>query len=89
MKLTAVDLLVGHVGAVVGAVAEFDAIDTLGSAARRSFGAQEFAIGAAALRAVLLVPAVSAVRVAVTVPHARDAQPVTAPELIGVARREI
>ena len=32
-KLTAVDLFVGHIGAIVGAVAEFDALDALGSTA--------------------------------------------------------
>ena len=88
-KLTAVDLFVGHIGAIVGAVAEFDALDALGSTAGWSFGAQEFVIGASTLGAVLLVPTVGTVRVAVAVPHVGNAQPVAATELVSVTRREI
>ena len=87
-ELTAVDLFVGHIGAIVVAVAEFDAGDALRSAGGRSLRAEEHAVRTAVGRAVLLVGQVGAVGVAIAAPARRNAQPVVAAELLAVARRE-
>lgn len=88
VTLTAGGILVRIVLAVPLAVAELRARNALVLAARRAARTQVLVVGARDGRAVGLVRAVAAVRVAVAVESSRDAERIAAAELADVARRE-